>query len=180
MTMTIADEGWSPSVPIAADEPDMVEAIRSQWIGHGWADAAEGVSAVVELMRVCSMVTGRVDAAVRPFSLTMSRYEVLMLLFTHRTRALSVTTMSRLLQVHSTSVTNAVQRLEVQGLVRRSRHTGDSRRVVVSLTPHGTELAETAAQRLNAHVFADLGISDAEHDTLWRVLRSLRRSSGDF
>ena len=61
----------------------------------------------------------RIDAVLRPLELTFARYEVLRLLSFSSAGAMPMTRLGSLLQVHPTSVTSAVDRLERQGFVER-------------------------------------------------------------
>jgi DNA-binding MarR family transcriptional regulator len=159
---------------------DPVEEARRQWVEHGWAPAADGMAAVTSIMRAQQILLARTDEALRPLGLTFARYEVLMLLLFSRRKALPMKTVGSRLQVHPTSVTNAVSRLEQDGLVARGPHPRDGRAVLVTLTPKGRRLAERATSLLNASVFADPGVSGRRVETLVRVLRDLRQRSGDF
>ena len=88
------------------------------------------MAAVTSLMRAQQIVLARVEEVLRPFDLTFARYEVLMLmlmLLFGRSGSLPLSRLGDRLQVHPTSVTNAVDRLEAQGLVRRSPHPRDRR-----------------------------------------------------
>ena len=87
---------------------------------------------------------------------------------------------SALLQVHATSVTNAVDRLEDAGLVARTKHPTDKRTTLISLTRQGRELAAAATLELNAQVFAESGFSDRDISTLIRIFSKFRREAGDF
>ena len=157
----------------------VAEACR-QWEAHGWADAAPGMAAVTSLMRAQQIVLARVEEVLRPLQLTFARYEVLMLLFFSRAGALPLSRLGDRLQVHPTSVTNAVDRLEAQGLVRRCPHPGDRRATLAELTEAGRERAGAATAELNARVFADPGLGTEGIDRLIGVLTELRRSAGDF
>lgn len=159
---------------------DPVEEAHRQWVEHGWADAADGMAAVTSIMRAQQILLARTDEALRPLGLTFARYEVLMLLLFSRRGALPMKTIGSRLQVHPTSVTNAVARLEQDGLVTRGQHPGDGRAVLVTLTRQGRRLAERATQLLNAGVFADPGVPARRVSTLVGVLRDLRQRSGDF
>ena len=101
---------------LAADP--IAEATRL-WREHGWTDAADGMAAITSLMRAQQIVLARVDAALKPFGVTFARYEVLMLLHFSRSPALPMSVIGDRLQVHPTSVTNAVDRLQESGLVSR-------------------------------------------------------------
>ncbi len=166
------------SPPRLAADP-IAEAHR-QWVEHGWADAADGMAAITSLMRAHQIALSRVEAVLRPFEVTFARYEVLMLLFLSRRRSLPMRTIGSRLQVHQTSVTNAVDRLEAAGLVARTPHPTDRRATLVELTPVGADVAERATAALNAGVFADPGLSPSSVASLVAVLRRMRRDAGDF
>ena len=166
-----------PTTRLAADP--IAEAHR-QWVEHGWADAADGMAAITSLMRAHQIALSRVETVLRPLGVTFARYEVLMLLYLSRRRSLPMRTIGSRLQVHQTSVTNAVDRLEEAGLVVRRPHPTDRRATLVELTKDGVALAERATAALNAEVFADPGLSPASVTSLVAVLRRMRRDAGDF
>jgi DNA-binding MarR family transcriptional regulator len=87
---------------------------------------------------------------------------------------------SALLQVHPTSVTNAVDRLQTAGLVVRSPHPTDGRTTLIELTAEGRTLAKRATAVLNAEVFARSGFGQQDVDQLIRILGDFRRGAGDF
>ncbi len=113
-----------PTTPLPFDP---VEEARRHWEDHGWADAAPGMAAVTSVMRAQQIFLGRVDEVLRPLGLTFARYELLMLLSFSSTGSMPLGKVSARLQVHPTSVTNAVDRLEAQGLIRRLPHATDRR-----------------------------------------------------
>jgi DNA-binding MarR family transcriptional regulator len=159
---------------------DPVEEARRQWLAHGWHRAADGMAAVTSVMRAQQILLARTDAALRPLGLTFARYEVLMLLLFSKQGVLPMRTIGSRLQVHPTSVTNAVQRLEAAELVRRRPHPHDGRAVLVELTEAGRRTAEQATDVLNDGVFADPGVGSDHTSTLVDVLRGLRAGAGDF
>lgn len=159
---------------------DPVAEARRRWEAEGWTAAAPGMAAVTSLMRAQQIVLARVEEVLRPFDLTFARYEVLMLLLFSRTGALPLSRLGDRLQVHPTSVTNAVDRLEAQGLVRRSPHPKDRRATLAELAPAGRERALAATAELNARVFAKPGLGAQGIDRLVEVLTELRRDAGDF
>lgn len=154
---------------------DPVAEAHEHWVAHGWGEAADGMAAVTSLMRAQQIVLGRVEAALRPFGVTFARYEVLMLLLFSRSGALPMRVIGQRLQVHPTSVTNAVDRLEEAGLVTREPHPTDRRTTLVRLTRAGRGVARRATKALNAEVFTDPvlgGVTDA--------LSGVRKAAGDF
>lgn len=160
--------------------PDPIARARDLWAGHGWAEAADGMAAVTSLMRAQAIVLRRVDTALRPLGITFARYEVLMLLQFSSRGSLPMSLMGQRLQVHQTSITNAVDRLEKAGLARRETHPTDRRTTLVHLTPAGREVAEKATEALNREVFSRPGLDEADVATLVDVLSRLRRDAGDF
>lgn len=160
--------------------PDPIARARDLWAGHGWAEAADGMAAVTSLMRAQAIVLRRVDTALRPLGITFARYEVLMLLQFSSRGSLPMSLMGQRLQVHQTSITNAVDRLEKAGLARRETHPTDRRTTLVHLTPAGREVAEKATEALNQEVFSRPGLDEADVATLVDVLSRLRQDAGDF
>lgn len=159
---------------------DPIAEAKRQWGAHGWADAASGMSAVTSVIRAQQIMLARIDRALKPFSLSFARFEMLRLLaFTREGRMPMASAIARL-QVHPTSVTNTVDRLARDGLVVREPHPGDGRAALVSLTPAGRELVEAATDALNAEVFATPGLSDDDTSELVRILARFRKDAGDF
>lgn len=157
----------------------IAEATR-QWEAHGWTEAAPGMAAVTSVVRVHQILMGRVDEALRPHDLTFARYELLMLLSFTREGSMPLSRIGARLQVHPTSITNAVDRCEAQGLVRRVPHPRDRRATLAEITPDGRELAGKATESLNREVFTDLGMSRRDVDAVVAVLARFRSRHGDF
>jgi DNA-binding MarR family transcriptional regulator len=159
---------------------DPIAEARRQWVSRGWDEAADGMAAVTSLMRAQQIMLARVEEVLRPHGLTFARYELLMLLLFSRTGSLPLSRVGDRLQVHPASVTNVVDRLEQQGLVRRAPHPSDRRATLAELTDAGRELAAAATNDLNRAVFTDPGLSGDDVATLVSVLQTLRRTAGDF
>jgi DNA-binding MarR family transcriptional regulator len=157
---------------------DPIELARENWRGRGWDDAESGMAVVTSIMRVHQLLLGEVERALRPFDLTFARYEVLMLLFFSRHGELPVGRIGERLQVHPASVTNAVDRLEVDGLVERRRNPRDGRSVLAAIRPEGERVARRASAVLNAEVFVAEALADPGGD-LYAALKRLRRDLGD-
>ncbi|TQF65726.1 MarR family transcriptional regulator [Rhodococcus spelaei] len=166
-----------PSQPLPLDP---IEEAHRQWEKHGWGEVADGMAAVTSLMRAQQIMMARVEEVLKPTGLTFSRYELLTLLTFTRTGALPMAKASARLQVHPTSVTNAVDRLEAAELVRRVPHPSDRRTTLIEITEAGRSLALAATEQLNTQVFARPGLSADKLDTLVRILAELRRTAGDF
>jgi DNA-binding MarR family transcriptional regulator len=168
---------------MAAAKPlafDPIAEARRQWDAHGWADASAGMAMVTSIMRAQQVLIGRVDRALAGLNLTFARYEVLMLLLFSRTGALPLGKVGARLQVHPASVTNAVDRLEADDLVRRRPHPTDGRTTLAKITPAGRDLARKATAELNASVFGATGLTPGQLDQVVDLLRRLRIAEGDF
>ena len=167
-------------MPDTPDKPDPIATARAHWVRAGWGDVADGMVAVTSVMRAHQILLARVETALRPYDLSFSRFELLRLLAFSRLGALPIAKASARLQVHVTSVTHAIRRLEDAGLVRRLPHPTDGRTTLVQITEDGRRTVEQATATLNDEVFADIGVSGADSRTLAAVIDTLRRSAGDF
>ena len=168
------------SRPPASDKPDPIAQARANWEAHGWGDVVDGMVAVTSVMRAHQILLARVEEALRPYDLSFSRFELLRLLAFSRTGALPIAKASVRLQVHVTSVTHAIRRLEASGLVERAPHPTDGRTTLVKITEQGRAIVERATATLNAEVFSDIGMSADQSRGLAASIDSLRRHAGDF
>jgi len=161
-------------------DSDPIDEARRQWVSHKWTKAADGMAAVTSIVRVQQIMLQRIDAVLRPLDLTFARYEILTLLSFTKHGSLPMTRMGTLLQVHPTSVTSAVDRLEAQGFVERLPHPSDRRAVLASITDLGRKRSAAATTALNSEVFEQLGLTAEQIDSLLGILRTLRTNAGDF
>jgi DNA-binding MarR family transcriptional regulator len=159
---------------------DPITEARRQWCAHGWEEAGDGMAAITSVVRAQQLFLGRIDSVLRPLGLTFARYEVLMLLLFSRRGSLPLNKIGARLQVHPTSVTNAVDRLEEQGLIKRVPHSSDRRTTLAEILPVGRELAMRATQNLNEGVFSRPGMASEDLRQLVDVLQRFRHAAGDF
>ena len=169
----------SPPVRGAGSYPPPVDPIaeaRRQWEAHGWHDAAPGMAALTSVMRVQQLLLARVEEHLTPFKLSFARFELLRLLAFTRHGELPLGKLGQRLQVHPTSITSAVDRLEAQGFVERRPHPTDRRTTLATITPSGRQTVEAATEVLNAKVFRDIGLAEREVTQLFRLLAKVRNS----
>ena len=148
-----------------------------------WARRWEGVPqmhAVTSLMRVQQLVLGRLDALLKPHGLTFARYEALVLLVFSSRGSLPLGKMGERLQVHPTSVTSIVDRLEAAELVVRRRHPDDGRAVLAEITPAGREAVEVATADLVGAEFGLGALDESGLRALSDLLRPVRKAAGDY
>ena len=157
---------------------DPIDEAARQWERH-W-DGVPQMHAVTSLMRVQQLVLARLDALLKPHGLTFARYEALVLLTFSSRGSLPLGKMGERLQVHPTSVTSIVGRLEAAGLVVRRAHPQDGRAVLAEITPAGRELVEAATATLVGADFGLGALDDAQLRQLSELLRPVRQAAGDF
>lgn len=167
----------SRTVPLAQDP---IAEARRHWQEHGWVDAADGMAAVTAIMRTQQILLARIEGVLKAYGLSFARYELLTLLSFTKRGALPMAKASARLQVHPTSVTNAVDRLEQAGLVRRVAHPTDGRATLVEITDAGREKARQATEELNAEVFTHTGFTQSDIAGLSEILTRFRREASDF
>jgi DNA-binding MarR family transcriptional regulator len=138
------------------------------------------MAAVTSVMRVQQIIQSAVDSALKPHGLTFARYEALVLLTFSRAGSLPMRVMGERLQLHPTSVTNIVDRLEADGLVRRNPHPTDRRTTLVEITDDGRARREGATAAVTGVDFGLRGLTDRQTEQLTDLLAKVRRAVGDF
>jgi DNA-binding MarR family transcriptional regulator len=159
---------------------DPIDEARVRWSEQWDPDVSDAMAAATSIMRAQQIVLAAVDGALRPFGLTFARYEGLVLLLFSSRGSLPLGIMGQRLMIHPASVTNIIDRLEVQGLVRRSPHPTDGRTTLAEITEAGRRLAREATKAVNEVAFG-LGRLDVQDlENLQRIIGRLRRGNGDF
>ncbi len=141
---------------------------------------AKAMAAVTTIMRVQQILLGQLDALLRPYGLTFARYEALVLLSFSRDGALPMRLIGERLMVHPTSVTNTIDRLELQHFVVRKPNPRDGRGTLAEITPEGREVMQRATADLMRAEFGLGGYSEAQLEDMFGLLRGLRVTAGDF
>jgi DNA-binding MarR family transcriptional regulator len=157
---------------------DPIDEAAAQWERRG--EGVPQMHAVTSLMRGQQLVLGRLDAILKPHGLTFARYEGLVLLTFSSRGSLPLGKMGERLQVHPTSVTSIVDRLEAAGLVVRRPHPDDGRAVLAEITSDGRALVEKATADLVAADFGLGALDEAGLRALSELLRPVRKAAGDY
>jgi DNA-binding MarR family transcriptional regulator len=157
---------------------DPIDEAARQW-GLRW-EAVDQMHAVTSLMRVQQLVLAELDDLLKPHGLSFARYEALVLLTFARTGSLPLGKMGERLQVHPTSVTSIVDRLESAGHVVRRRHPQDGRAVLAEITESGRAVVEAATADLVGARFALADVPVTDLQALSSLLRPMRQAAGDF
>lgn len=142
--------------------------------------SSDAMAAVTSVMRVQQILQSAVDGALKPHGLTFARYEALVLLYFASKRSLPMRVMGERLQLHPTSVTNIVDRLEADELVKRIPHPSDRRTTLVEITEKGLRRREIATAAVTDIDFGMRGLTDEQLAQLTELLAIIRKGAGDF
>ena len=128
----------------------------------------------IRLLGVTRASEGRLREFLRvQHGTTLPRFDVMAALYRRRD-GVTMSELSRMLLVSNGNATTVVDRLEADGLVRRSPSDLDRRTVYVALTPEGLKAFEGLAADHEAEVdrlFA--GLDEADLDRLTEILKRL-------
>ena len=132
------------------------------------------------ILRSYQLLNDQVDEVMRRHGLTFARYEVLSWLATAPESALTLSWISKSLRIPPATVTNIIDRLEGERLVRRAPHPSDARTTLAVITSRGRKVATEATRDLNATVYERVGLSERQRDQLVELLATLRAAGNEF
>lgn len=160
-------------------DKDLIAEAKRNWDRHGW-DASTAMAAATSITRAHQIVLARINQGLAPFGLTFSRYEALVLINLSRQGALPMGKIGERLQVHPTSVTNTINRLDSDGLVTKEAHPTDGRATLATITVKGRRVADDATAAMGAIRFGLSDVDDATAQRITDTLSVLRSAAGDF
>jgi DNA-binding MarR family transcriptional regulator len=159
---------------------DVVEGSRRVWLERWEPEAASGMAAFTAVLRSYQLLMDQVNDVVRGHGLTFARYEVLAWLATDPQTSLTLTWISKTLRIPPATVTNIIDDLEGEKLLRRVPHPSDARTTLAVITPEGRKVASAATQQLNAEVYETIALSEEQRGLLTDLLRELRVGGNEF
>ncbi len=159
---------------------DVVEASRRVWLERWEPEAASGMAVFTGILRSYQLLNDQVNNVMRSHDLTFARYEVLTWLATDPETALTLSWISKTLRIPPATVTNIIDRLEDEKLVRRVPHPSDARTTLAVITPRGRKVATEATRDLNSSVYERIGLSEQQRNLLIDLLAQLRASGNEF
>ena len=159
---------------------DVVEASRRVWLERWDPEAASGMAVFTAILRSYQLLNDQVHQVMRSHDLTFARYEVLAWLATDPETSLTLSWISKTLRIPPATVTNIIDRLEDEKLVRRVPHPSDARTTLAVITPRGRRVATDATQDLNSTVYERIGLSEKKRGQLVELLAELRVSGNEF
>lgn len=140
--------------------------------------AKRRLGAWVRLLGVTRRTEGVLREVLRGHDTTLPRFDVMAAL--HRRRdGVTMSELSRMLLVSNGNATAVVDRLEAEGLVRRTPSESDRRTVFVALTEEGLRRFDRLAAEHEAHVDLLFGnLSEADLDALSTLLKRMGPRDG--
>ncbi len=159
---------------------DVVEASRRVWLERWDPEAASGMAVFTTILRSYQLLNDQVATVMRSHDLTFARYEVLTWLATDPESSLTLSWISKTLRIPPATVTNIIDRLEGDKLVRRVPHPSDARTTLAVITPRGQKAATDATRDLNSIVYEQIGLSERQRSQLVDLLAELRANGNEF
>jgi DNA-binding MarR family transcriptional regulator len=159
---------------------DVVEASRRVWLERWDPEAASGMAVFTAILRSYQLLNDQVTNVMKTHDLTFARYEVLTWLATDPESSLTLSWISKTLRIPPATVTNIIDRLEDEKLVRRVPHPSDARTTLAVITSRGKRVATDATRDLNAIVYEQIGLSERQRSQLLDLLAVLRVSGNEF
>jgi DNA-binding MarR family transcriptional regulator len=163
---------------LAVVDFDPITEAHRQWSAR-WPEHADHMTAITSVMRVQQLLLARVEDVLKPYGLTFAAFEALRLLAFTRHGSLPMGKMGERLMVHPASVTNAIRKLELRGLVERRLSPDDRRVVLATITGEGRAVVAEATDALNQADFGLTGLTREQAIEATATLRLLRTTVGD-
>jgi DNA-binding MarR family transcriptional regulator len=132
------------------------------------------------ILRSQQLLNDEVNRVMRAHDLTFARYEVLTWLATDPESSVTLSWISKTLRIPPATVTNIIDRLEDDKLIRRVPHPSDARTTLAVITPRGRRVATNATRDLNSSVYERIGLSEQQRNQLVVLLAQLRASGNEF
>ena len=153
---------------------DPVEKARRQWVASGKPDES-GFTVVVSMLRTYGLMIRELERVLKPLDLTLSRYEVLLLLSFTKDERLPIMRLRDLLMIHGSSATYLVDKLVETGWLERQSDPSDRRVSMVHLTASGRRQMEKGTKALAAAGFGPVGaMGEDDRRSLAALLAAMR------
>ena len=159
---------------------DVVEASRRVWLERWEPEAASGMSVFTAILRSYQLLNDQVNGVMKRHGFTFVQYQVLAWLETDPESSLTLSWISKTLRIPPATVTDIIDRLEDDRLVRRVPHPSDARTTLAVITARGRRAATEATQELNATVYEGIGLTEEQRGDVVALLAQLRANGNEF
>jgi DNA-binding MarR family transcriptional regulator len=157
---------------------DPLDVSRSYWRGD--QAEADRFFTMMSVLRLSRRITETIDSVLRAHDVNRNGYLVLMSLELSGQGSMILGWLADDLIVHPTTITLTVDKLEADGLVKKTPHETDRRAIRVAITRTGRALAKRVTADLQAAGFGLGDLSDAETGKLYNAVNAVRKSVGDM
>ena len=160
---------------------DSIDELQVDW-GQQRPDLNnEAMGVILRIQALAKVFGGQTAEKLGQLELQWWQYDVLSTLRRQgKPYVMAATDLADATMLTSGAMTNRIDRLEADKLVRRLRDDDDGRRVLVELTYWGLELVETAAKaRFQVAMEALGGLTSKQRETLSDLLRILLADQDD-
>jgi DNA-binding MarR family transcriptional regulator len=127
----------------------------------------------LNLMVAERRLIGTIGDVLKEHGLTRPQWSVLTILHLAPTEQIPLGRIAQTLEVHGTTITNAVDRLVDLGLAERALDPNDRRSIFAQATPEGDRTSDAILRRLTELQFGLAALSENEVKTLSRILSKL-------
>lgn len=162
-------------------EKDVIDELQEDWSEQRPDLDAEPMGVVLRIQALAKILGDRTAARLEEFDLQWWQYDVLSTLRRQgEPFILAATELADSAMLTSGAMTNRIDRLEEQKLVRRLKDEDDRRKVLVQLTPRGLKLIEGATEaRFEAAMEALESLSPRQRESLSSLLREVLSAQAD-
>lgn len=162
-------------------DKDVIDELQSDWNKQRPDLDPEPMGVVLRIQALAKILGNQTAERLQRFDLQWWQYDVLSTL---RRRGapfiMAATDLASSTRLTSGAMTNRIDRLEDDGLVRRVKDENDGRRVLVQLTQEGFKLIESATEaRFETAMEALEGLSKRQRESLSNLLRLVLTSQDD-
>jgi DNA-binding MarR family transcriptional regulator len=158
---------------------DPVEEARAFWDGIGLTGGTT-YEFMSSIYRVTQDMLSEIELMLKQFGLNPTTFFALLTLAPRGDLGLPMGQLAKHIKMHQTTVTLVLDQLETQGLVRRQPHPRDRRVILAVSTPAGQALTHQASEELASLNFGLPPLSEAKQTAVVKILREVRRKSGDI
>lgn len=158
----------------------LVTGIQERWEGQGLPGGPWPFMAMCSVGRLHQLLNKALDAELKKLGLARTGYFLLTTLALTSSGGARLSTLSRFLMLHPTSVKLTVDQLKASGLVTRTRHPNDRRATLVTITEAGRERAGAVNDALESPDGAFAAFGGEMHRELFEALQAPRLAAGDL
>jgi DNA-binding MarR family transcriptional regulator len=158
---------------------DAIDALQQDWSEQRPDLDPEPMGVVLRIQALAKVLGDQTAARLQEYDLQWWQYDVLSTLRRQgRPYSLPATALAESAMLTSGAMTNRIDRLEEQGLVRRRKDASDRRKVLVQLTDKGLKRIESATEaRFEAAMDALEALNARQRASLSNLLRRILASN---